>query len=83
MDTYMPSNGVMIICINDTGDFVKKSDAQAALAEKDQRIEQLVEALISVKGGIVLMVPEPQKSGFVKIIDAALAPQSAEGTEGV
>lgn len=35
----------------------------------------LVQALRSVRSGVVLMVPEPQKSGFLKIIDAALEGQ--------
>ena len=37
-----------------------------------KRVEALKYAMIQIRGGINLMVPEPQKSGFLEIINAAL-----------
>ena len=41
-----------------------------------------VEALRSIRSGVLLMVPEPQKSGFMEIIAPALARPESEPLEG-
>ncbi len=63
------------------GDYVLHADAQAALAEKDRRIEQLEKALRTTR----LYVPTATIGDRLlhRSFDAALAPQSAEGTDGV
>lgn len=42
------------------------------LEAKDEQIRKLRDALGRIRFGVMLMVPEPQKSGFIEIIDAAL-----------
>ena len=52
-----------------------------ALADENERLRRV---LIDIGHGVKLMVPEPQQSGLMRMIDAALAPvahPSAEGTE--
>jgi len=52
-----------------------------ALADENERLRRV---LIDIGHGVKLMVPEPQQSGLMRMIDAALAPAaqpSAEGTE--
>lgn len=41
--------------------------------DHEAEVATLREALKRVRFGVMLMVPEPQKSGFLEIIDAALA----------
>lgn len=60
---------------------VTREDLAAHLAEAERTIERMKGALQQVRSGVMLMVPEPQKSGFLKIIDAAQAPP-AEAKEG-
>ena len=49
------------------------AEAQRALDAKDKEIATLRGYLVRIKSGVNLMVPEPQKSGFIKIIDNALS----------
>ncbi len=44
-------------------------------ADHEAEVRRLREALQKVRSGVLLMVPEPQKSGFIEIVDAALEEQ--------
>ena len=51
-------------------------DCEMVMAsDHEAEVRRLREALQKVRSGVLLMVPEPQKSGFIEIVDAALEEQ--------
>ena len=46
---------------------------EAQLAASQAECEKLTKTLVQIRSGVLLMVPEPQKSGFLGIIDPVLS----------
>jgi len=64
---------------NEAWDIVRSLFAEAIseiapnLHERDSQVAVLREALLNIRSGMHLMIPEPQKSAFIETINTALA----------